>query len=72
MAGWTVTAQVADQVKVTDAGQTVVGTQVYFVTAEGNRASVFIPDDHYTAANVKKAIAARAAVVDEVGQLAEK
>lgn len=72
MAGWTVTSQVTDQVRVTDAGQTVTGTQIYFITAEGNRGSVFVTDDHYSAAEARKAIAAKAAIVDEVGKLAEK
>lgn len=70
MAGWTVTSQASDQVKVNDAGQTIIGVQVYFITGEGNRASVFIPDDHYSAKTVQAAIAAKAKIVDEVGALA--
>lgn len=69
MAGWQVTSQVSDQVHITDAGQTVVGVQVYFMTAEGNRSSVFIPDDHYNEAEVRRAIEAKAKIVDSVGAL---
>lgn len=70
MAGnWQVTGQVTDQVKVTDAGQTIEGVQVYFITGEGVRASVFIPDDQYNEASVKRAIEARARQVDNVSKL---
>lgn len=69
MAGWTVTSQVTDQVRVTDAGQTVVGTQIYFITSDGNRASVFVTDDHYSAKEARAAIAAKAKLVDEVAKL---
>lgn len=69
MAGWSVTEQVSDQVQVTTAGQTVVGVQVYFITAAGARSSVFIPDDHYNEAEVRRAIEAKAKIVDGVGRL---
>ena len=67
--GWTVVAQVTDQIINTNAGQTVVGTYVYFVTGDGNEGSVFIADQHYNAATVKNAIHAKAALLDEVGRL---
>lgn len=70
MATWSVTSQVSDQVKVTDAGQTVEGVMVYFVTGEGNSGSVFVPDSQYTASKVRQMIGHRAAVLDEVGALA--
>lgn len=67
--GWTVTAQVTDQIVNTNAGQTVVGAYVYFITGDGNEGSVFIPDTHYNAATVKAAVEAKAALLDEVGRL---
>lgn len=68
--GWTVVSQVTDQIINTNAGQSVVGTYVYFITGNGNEGSVFIADVHYNAKVVKAAIDARAAVLDEVGKLA--
>ena len=68
--GWTVTAQVTDQVITTSAGQVVTGTYVYFTTGEGHSASVFVPDEHYNAATVRKMIEAKATIVDEIGKLA--
>ena len=68
--GWTVTGQVPDQYSAGAAGQPVIGTFVYFTTTEGNPGSVFIPEQHYTTENVRKAIEARATVIDSVGRLA--
>lgn len=68
--GWAVTDQATDQVINTTDGRTITGTYVYFVTGNGNRASVFVPDDHYNAKNVHGMVEARATVVDEVGALA--
>ncbi len=70
--GWQVTGQVTDQVRVTDAGQTQVGTYVYFTTGEGHSGSVFVPDQHYNAKTVHSMIAAKALMLDEVGKLAQK
>lgn len=67
--GWIVTGQATGQVVNTQAGQSVVGTEVYFVTGDGNEGSVFVPDNKYTARNVKQAIHERAALLDEVGRL---
>lgn len=70
--GWVVTSQVTDQIINTNAGQTVVGTYVYFITGDGNEGSVFVPDVHYSAKTVTAMIEARADVLDEVGRLAHK
>ena len=67
--GWKITDQVTDQVQNTRAGATITGVQVYFVTGDGNEASVFIMDQHYTPANVRKAVQAKANLVDDVGAL---
>jgi hypothetical protein len=68
--GWIVTAQVTDQVIVTDAGQTDTGVQVYFVTTEGNQGSVFISYRHYgSPKHVKGRISTQAQLIDEIGRL---
>ncbi len=67
--GWTVTSQAADQVIISDAGRVLEGVQVFFATEDGNNASVFAPNQHYTKAKVHKAINHRARLVDEVGRL---
>lgn len=69
--GWNVTSQVTDQAVNTTAGQTVVGTYVYFVTNQGQEGSVFILDGQYNPTNVKNAIRAKAQVLDEVFNLSE-
>lgn len=68
--GWTVTAQITDQVINTDAGQTVIGTYVYFTTGEGNSGNVFVPDAHYSAKKVRQMVHAKAELLDEIGGLA--
>lgn len=67
--GWKITDQVTDQVQNTRAGATVTGVQVYFITGDGNEGSVFVMDQHYNAANVRKAVQAKANLIDEVGAL---
>jgi hypothetical protein len=67
-ATWQVTGQQADQTTFTG-GQPVTGHVVSFITGEGNRDSVFVPDDHYTPAKVKQLIQAQADRVDAVGRL---
>ncbi len=68
--GWNVTSQITDQVINTDAGQTVVGTYIYFATGDGNTANVFVPDNHYSKKDkVRAMIAEKAKLVDEIGRL---
>jgi hypothetical protein len=68
--GWIVTAQVTDQVIVTDAGQTDTGVQIYFTTTEGNQGSVFVSYRHYgSPKHVKERIRAQAQLIDEIGNL---
>jgi hypothetical protein len=67
-ATWQVTGQLADQSQFI-AGQPVTGHVVSFITGSGWRDSVFIPDDHYTAAKVRQAIQAAADRADAVGGL---
>lgn len=68
--GWQVTAQNVDQVTTDDSGQIVRGTIVRFVTEGGAHGSVFVPDIYYNAKTVHQMIAAKAAIIDEVGALA--
>lgn len=67
---WTVTSQVTDQVIVTNAGQTVVGTYIYFTTGGGNNGNVFVPDEHYSAKKVREMVQVKANLIDEIGRLA--
>jgi hypothetical protein len=67
--GWIVTGQDPDQAIVTPAGKPVTGTYVYFATGEGNTGSVFADDAHYQPKMVHAALAAKAALVDEIGRL---
>lgn len=69
--GWRITTQVTDQLETTLAGAVLAGVRVYYITGAGNESSVFIANQHYNVANVRKAVAASAALLDEVGQLAE-
>lgn len=69
--GWTVTSQTPNQMIVTDAGVSEQGTYVYFRTGNGHAGSVFVPDNHYNAKNVRQMIAAKAALIDEVGALTQ-
>lgn len=68
-AAWRITGQVTDQVVNTQAGATVTGTIVYYVTGEGNEGSVFVANQHYNVKNVRKAVHESAALLDEVGRL---
>lgn len=70
--GWRVTSQATDQVTTDDAGNIVRGAIVRFVTESGALGSVFVPDIYYNARTVHAMIAARAAVIDEVGALAHE
>jgi hypothetical protein len=64
---YTVTSQQPDQYDFSTPGNPVLGTIVYFQTGAGNTGSVFVPAVHYTVANVKTAVAAKAKLLDEVG-----
>lgn len=70
--GWRVTAQNVDQVTTDDSGQIVRGTIVRFVTEGGTHGNVFVPDIYYNPRTVHAMIAAKAAVIDEVGALAHE
>lgn len=66
--GWRVT----DQMEVNQPnaqGRFVPGVKVGFITANGVMGSVFLENAVYSPENVKKAIAAKAAVLDSVSNL---
>jgi len=63
---------VTDQVQATEAdgqGRPARGIRVHFRTAAGNLGSVFVPDNRYTPENVRAAIVAKAALMDQVSGL---
>ncbi len=70
--GWIITGQVPDQYSAGAGGQPVLGVYVYFTTSDGNPGSVFVPDEHYTTANVRQMVEAKANVIDSVGAQAER
>lgn len=69
MASWEVTGDTPDQYDFAAGGNPVLGHVITFITGERNRGSVFVPNDHYSAANVRKLVAAQAKTADEVGSL---
>lgn len=71
MAGtWRVTGDTPDQYSFDNPGNPVLGHVIAFVTGNNNRGSVFVANDHYSAANVRKLIEAQAVIADEVAGLA--
>lgn len=63
--GWHVESQV-ETMGLDPSGKAVEGVKVGFQTGKGVHASVFIPKDRYTPDNVRAAIAASAAAIDQV------
>jgi len=68
-ASWTITGQAPDQFEFDGAGNPVSGYRVSFLTGNGNKGSVFVPEVHYEAATVRRLVAAQANRMDEVGSL---
>jgi hypothetical protein len=67
--GWHVVAQTETENLDPTLNQFVPGYRVAFTTAGGNSGSVFIPRVNYSAATVAAAVAAHAALLDQVGGL---
>lgn len=65
---WQVTSTTETQ-EVDSAGSVVRGARVHFTTGTGQSASVFIPQAQLNVDNVRAAIAAKAALLDQVGTL---
>lgn len=66
--GWRVVSQ-QETLAPAASGTFTRGIQVFFVTARGNTASVFLPESQYSADNVRAAIAAKVANLDGVSDL---
>jgi hypothetical protein len=66
VATWTVTGVLSNQYGSDGSGTPVLGKEISFMTGNGNRDSVFLPNDKVTVAAVRKAIEARAVLIDEV------
>lgn len=67
--GWTVTGQ-TEQTIINPAGQAVNVMAVMFTLADGTSGTVNVPLSSYTAANVRAAIASKAATMAAVNNLA--
>jgi len=68
-AAWVITNQ-AETSDLGPDGTYVPGVKVSFKTALGVVGSVFVPSAQYSADTVRNAVSARAAVADEVAQMA--
>lgn len=66
---WQVTGDTPDQYQFDAAGNPTVGHVVAFLTGNGGRGTVFVPEDHYNPDTVRTLIAAKAATVDQIGSL---
>lgn len=72
--GWKVTSQVTDQTSYDGAGNTITGTNVYFITGSGNQGVVFVPNKIYDKRHVdtiKAMLRESATLIDAVGALSE-
>lgn len=69
-ASWQIAGDVPDQVNFSGATP-VTGHLITFITGNGNRGSVFVPDDQYNPTRVKAIVQAKANVVDQVNALHE-
>jgi len=69
---WTVTGDLPDQFSTSGTSTPVLGHVISFVTGAGNRGSIFVPNDHYTAALIQPMIQLQADEVDKINALASK
>jgi len=68
---WAITSQVADQTRNDKAGNTQVGSLIYFTTGDGNDGVVFVPDNLLTTKHVTQVVRAQAKLIDDIGRLTE-
>lgn len=66
---WTVTGDSPDQYSSPNGGTPVLGHVISFITGNGHRGSIFVPDDRYDPVVVKPMLQAKANLVDEVNAL---
>lgn len=65
---WRVDSQV-QRTRVNALGGVEDGYDIAFTTGAGHNGSVFVPESRYTPANVRAAIAEKAALMDQVGSM---
>lgn len=68
-ATWTVTSDTPDQFSTTGAPNPTLGHVITFITGNGNRGSVFVPNDHYTVPATRALIQPQADRADEIAVL---
>lgn len=66
---WKVTGDLPDQYDFDGGGSPVLGHKVSFITGQGNRGSVFVPNDHYNPDAIRVLIHAQAVTADSVASL---
>lgn len=71
-ATWTVTGDSPDQFSTTGTPTPVLGHVISFVTGNGNRGSVFVPNDHYNESAVRAIIQPQADETDKIAVLTHK
>jgi hypothetical protein len=64
---WQVTSQTVDQTTNDAAGNTLVGSYIYYQTGRGNTGVVFVPKNLLTEDHVKKVIHEDAKTLDTIG-----
>lgn len=68
-ATWSVTGDTADQISFELGPNPVTGHLISFLTGAGHRGSVFVPNEHYNPAAVRRLVQAQANLADEIGSL---
>lgn len=71
-ATWTVTGDAPDQFSPDNTTNPKLGHVISFITGNGNRGSVFVPNDHYNEAAVRAIIQPQADEADKIAVLTHK
>lgn len=66
---WRVTRDTPDQYDPTGSANPELGHIVEFITGQGSRGSVFIPEDHYNPAAVRTLINGKAKTADAISAM---
>lgn len=66
---YTVTGDLPDQYSNVSGNAPVLGHVITFITGNGHRGSIFVPDDRYDPGVVKPMLQAKADLVDEINAL---
>ena len=67
---WKVTGDTPDSYDFSTGGDPVLGHKITFITGNGSRGSVFVPNDHYNPQSIRTLVHAQAVIADEVASLA--